>query len=100
MNRINYLYNIYIIAQGMQCSLDRLLSSYTTSSNCDQFSSKISYSSLAIAGDTKFSLVYVGFRNDFIYYPNSIAEGNIAPPSLVYHIHHDLCIFLDDIHVY
>ena len=62
----------------MQCSQDQILTTSTT--NCDQWDSKFSYSSLAIGGNTRLTLLYVNFRNAVEAYLNSFFEGSVAPP--------------------
>ena len=44
---------------------------------CDQYDHKNSYSSLALGGQTKFTLLYADFRYGAEDYPNKMFEGNI-----------------------
>ena len=68
----------------MQYTIDAVLGS-TSITNCDQWDSKFIYNVLPIGGNTKFSLLYIDFRNSIetnIALYNKIDEGSVRPPCM------------------
>ena len=52
------------IADGMQYTFDKIIFNEYSGIKCNQWDSKNKYNVLAIGGDTRFSLLYIDFRNN------------------------------------
>eukprot|EP01084_Bolivina_argentea_P003547 6673_1 len=74
-----YTINNFCISSGMECTF--INHGFSTSiTQCDQFDHQNSYPALALGGNTKFTLLYVDFRNGAVDYPNHVFEGSVRPP--------------------
>ena len=78
-----YTIDRFCIASKMTCTINQVIFDEYTSSNCDQWSSKLKYNVMALGGDTDFKILHVDIPIFGTRFANMTIEGGIRPPNLI-----------------
>eukprot|EP00485_Elphidium_margaritaceum_P013846 CAMPEP_0202726946 /NCGR_PEP_ID=MMETSP1385-20130828/184870_1 /ASSEMBLY_ACC=CAM_ASM_000861 /TAXON_ID=933848 /ORGANISM="Elphidium margaritaceum" /LENGTH=447 /DNA_ID=CAMNT_0049393175 /DNA_START=78 /DNA_END=1419 /DNA_ORIENTATION=+ len=79
-----YAFDEFCIPPLMRHTMDAVISGSTSEEFCGNgLASKVSYTDLAIAGDTKFVWLYVDFKIFGDRFANTVNEAGVRPPNLI-----------------